>query len=244
MMRMDEHPSLQALDEIEDLLEAYAEARLSPSSPILARMRRAVLAEAASVAATRAAERRAAERAEAPRRPLSWLPRLLVPRPVFGAGFAVALTLGIGSAVLAAPPGSPFYNARVALEAAFLPVEIDARLAAHEEHLDARLAEAEAAAARGDAPALSAALAAYDAEVAAALAEVGSDADLLAHLEAMLAKHVDVLTALEAKVPEQASVDKAIENSQKAIGKIKERNGRGRPSDPPGGQREEAPGRP
>ena len=30
-----EHPELVALDEVEDILEAYAEARLSPSGPIL-----------------------------------------------------------------------------------------------------------------------------------------------------------------------------------------------------------------
>ena len=77
----------------------------------------------------------------------------------------------------------------------------------------------------------------------AALAAAGDDAELLAHLEAMLAKHTTVLVALEARVPAQASVDKAIANSQKAIQKIKDKaanggtNGGsgGRPSNTPDG---------
>ncbi|HXG25900.1 MAG TPA: DUF5667 domain-containing protein, partial [Candidatus Binatia bacterium] len=175
-----------------------------------------------------------AEAAAAPREPLSWLPRLRLPRAVFAAGFAAVLTVATGAAVLAAPPGSPFFNARLAIEQALLPPvgDLDARLAAHQELLEDRLAEAQAAAARGDTAGLTAALAAYDAEVAQAVNELGTDADGLAHLEAMLAKHVVVLTDLEAKVPSQASVERALENSQKAIEKIKEKKGGGKPADP------------
>ena len=217
------HPDLVALDEIEDLLEAYAESRLTPSSPVLARMRRAVVAEAASVGATRAAAERGRETSAERRARLAWFPRIRVPAAAVATIAAAVMGLGMGTAVLAAPPGSPFYGARVALEQAFLPTQVDDRLASHEQHLKERLAEAELAAARGDGPALAAALAAYDAEVAQALGDLGADVDRLAHLEAMLAKHVDVLTALQAEVPEQASVDKALENSQKAIANIRDK---------------------
>ena len=237
-----EHPSLRALDELEDLLEAYAEARLAPSSPMLARMRRAVLTEAASVAAARAVNRRLADTDEAHRERSTWLPTFRVPRPVFAAGFAALLTVSTGAAVLAAPPGSAFFNARVALEEIVLPTQPDDRLASHQQHLEDRLAEAAAAAARGDTVSLAAALAAYDAEVGRALSEIGNDGDLLAHLEAMLAQHVGVLTALEAKVPAQSSVDDAIENSQKAIEKVKEKAQAGKPATPGGGRPAEPPG--
>ena len=42
---------LAALDQVEDLLEAYAEARLAPAGPVLSRMRAHVLAQAAAAAA-------------------------------------------------------------------------------------------------------------------------------------------------------------------------------------------------
>jgi hypothetical protein len=235
---------LQQLDEIEDLLEAYAEARLSPSGPVLAHMRAAVVAEAALAAATAAAERRVLDLQDP--RPSRWaVPSLQFPRRAAAFGAAAMLTMATGAAVLAAPPGSPFYEARVAIEAAFLPTQIDARLASHEEHLAQRLVEAQAAASSGDPAALSAALAAYAAEVDAALAGLGDNTALLAHLEAVLAKHVVVLTALEARVPEQASIDRALESSQKAVERIKEKqgkNGAGRPGGVPTGPNN-APGR-
>jgi hypothetical protein len=213
--------NLAALDAIEDLLEAYAEARLRPAGPVLARIRRNVMAQAAAAAMERQ------PMAPVPAAPSRWhlpgvaFPRIQVPTRAAALGFAAVLTLGTSAAVLAAPPGSPFSNARAVLEAMTVPNSDDARLAAHEQHLGERLAAAELAAARGDAAGLEAALAAYQAEVDAALADIGNDADRLAHLEAMLAKHVAVLTSLEVTVPEQASVDKAIDTSQKAIVKIK-----------------------
>jgi hypothetical protein len=142
-------------------------------------------------------------------------------------GLAATLMLGTGAVVLAAPPGSPFYNARLVNEAALLPTDSDARMAAYEAHLEQRLREAEAAAAAEDANGLAAALGAYESDVTAALAVAGDDAELLALLEAMLAKHTTVLVALEARLPAQASVDKAIANSQKAIQKIKDKAANG-----------------
>lgn len=212
---------LAALDQVEDVLEAYAEARLSPSGPVLARMRTHVVAQAVQFAAAQAIAR---EAAEADAQPSRWaLLNRGLPRRAMSLGMAAALTLGTGAAVLAAPPGSAFFNARIAIEAAFLPTQADARLASHEQHLLERLAEAEAAAARGDVVALDAALAAYDAEVDAALADLGDDPVRLAHLEEMLGKHVIVLTALEVRLPEQAAIDHALQSSQKAVAKIKEK---------------------
>jgi hypothetical protein len=233
---------LQQLDEIEDVLQAYADARLSPTGPVLARIRANVLAHAAAPAALGAPEGSLVGPAER-RRPWWSLGGISVPRRavtmVGVATFAIAST----TAVIAAPPGSPFYQARVAVEAALLPTDIDARLAAHEEHLAERLAAAELAAASGDVKALSAALVAFQAEVDAAVADVGLDAGRLAHLEAMLAKHVAVLTALEAEVPAQAAIDDALRSSQTAIEQIKDTKGAngnngsndGRPGDVPGG---------
>ena len=236
---------LQQLDEIEDLLQAYAEARLSPSRPLLTRMRANVLAQAAAMAALDAAEQSFEAMAEGRR--FRWsLPRISVRRRAFTMVGVASLALATTAAVFAAPPGSPFYEARVAVEAALLPTDIDARLAAHEQHIAERLAAAQLAAASGDANALSAALAAYQAEVDAAVADVGVDTDRLAHLEAMLAKHVAVLTALQASVPQEAAIDHALQSSQKAIEKIKEKgknNGNGgRPDNAPSGPND-APGR-
>ncbi len=209
--------NLQALDQVEDLLEAYADARLAPTGPVLARMRSAMLARAAANAAT---QRRLAATAPPPSH---WaFPSVHLPRRAFALGMAAALTLSTSAAVFAAPPGSPFFNARVALESAFLPSQSEARFASREQHLDERLAEAEAAAATGDYGALDAALAAYRVEVDATVDE-GQDLDRLAHLEAMLAKHVAVLEVLEGKVPEQASIEKAIVSSQKAVERVKEK---------------------
>ena len=146
--------------------------------------------------------------------------------------------------MLAAPPGSPFYNARLVIETALLPTDIDARVAAYEAHLEQRLREADAAAAAGDTNALAAALAAYEADVTAALGAAGDDAELLAHLEAMLAKHTTVLVALEVRVPAQTSVDKAIANSQKAIQKIKDKAANGGTNEGSGGRPPNSPNGP
>ena len=234
------HNDLRQLDHVEDLLGAYADARLSPTGPVLSRIRANVMAHAAASAAIAAVIAAEEGRAGDPVALASRgrLPQLQVPRRAFALGLAATMTLGMSAAVLAAPPGSPFYSARVAIEAALLPTQLDARLASHEERLAQRVAEAQAAAASGNPVALEAALAAYAAEVDAAVNDIGDDAGRLAHLETVLSKHVAVLTALQARVPDEASVERAIESSQKAVQKIKDKeskNGGGRPSDPPKG---------
>ena len=229
-----------ANDRVEDMLEAYAQSRLDPTGPVLARIRANVMAQAAASAA---ANRILVTPTLTPVKPrFAWLQASL-PRRAAALGLAATLTLGTSAAVLAAPPGSPFYNARLVIETVLLPTDIDARLGAYAAHLEQRLKEAEAAAVAGDTNGLTAALAAYEADVTAALGAAGEDGELLANLEAMLAKHTTVLVALEARLPAQASVDKAIANSQKAIQKIKDKaaggggnggNG-GRPSNAPNG---------
>jgi hypothetical protein len=220
-------PEYPPIDQVVDLLEAYADARLSPRGVVLARMRRYVMAEAAARdAAEQDARLRAAITAASRQRKLGMLH---VGRRLAPIGMAAAMVFATSAAVFAAPPGSPFYNARVTLEQVFLPSATDDRVAAHEQHLKERLAEAQAAAARGDLVALDAALAAYRTEVDVAVADVGSDPALLAHLEAELAKHTAILETLAARLPEQAAIDHAIEVSQKAAKKLQDK---GKPATP------------
>jgi hypothetical protein len=212
----------EALDQLEDLLEAYADARLMPTGPVLARMRAAVLAEAAAAAA----DRRRAEVIPGPKRRFA-MPELHVPRRAFALGLAASLSLGTSAAVFAAPPGSPFYNARLVIEAALLPTQLDERLAAREDHLDDRLREAEAAAASGDIVALEAALVAFQAELDAAVGSSDEDLARLAHLQAAIEKHVAKLQELAARLPTEEAranaLEHAIDASQKAVDKLKDK---------------------
>ena len=126
-----------ANDRVEDMLDAYANARLEPAGPVLARIRANVMAHAAAAAAT---SRVLDAPTLAPARSrFAWLQAPL-PRRAMALGLAASLTLGTAAAVFAAPPGSPFYNARLVIETALMPsvADIDARLAAYEEQLDAR----------------------------------------------------------------------------------------------------------
>jgi len=230
-----EDNDLGALNRLEDLLDAYSDARLAPQGAVLARIRANVLAQAASLSATAAAENRLRLVENAPGRPRAALGSRFA-RAAFALGFAAMLTLGTSLAVMAAPPGSPFYNARVFIETATLPAQAQARFEGHEKLLEERLDEAEAAAASGNSAALAAALAAYQAEVDAATADAGSDQDRLAHLQAMLAKHTVVLTALAAQLPDQSSIERAIDTSSKAITRIETKTHPAHPThDPQGG---------
>ena len=84
-------------------------------------------------------------------------------------------------------------------------------------------AKAEAAANRNDPVALAAALAAYQAEVDASSADAGNELSRLAHLQEVLAKHSAALTVLAERLPEQTSIEHAIEASSKAITKLNAR---------------------
>jgi hypothetical protein len=223
-----------ALDRLEDLLDAYADARLAPKSAVLARIRANVLAQAASLSVTAAAENRLRLVENRPRPPRTALGSRFA-RTAFALGFAAMLTLGTSLAVMAAPPGSPFYNARVFIETVTLPSQAEARFEGHEKLLEERLADVEAAAGDGSASALAAALVAYQAEVDAATADAGSDTTWLARLQDMLAKHTATLTELAATLPDESSIEHAIESSSKAITKIEARTHPTRPTHQPAG---------
>ena len=228
-----EHPNLLALDEVEDILEAYADARLTPRRPVLARIRAAVVAEAASAGAARAAQERQAAAAvaiesEAPRRRFAFpsLRRATFARPAFALGFAGLLAITTGTAITSASPGSPLYMARVALEDMFLPVQIDARFASHEQHLDEYLAQAETAAAQDDPVGLEAALAAYQDEVDQTLADIGDDYARLERFEAVLESHAAKLSALSLRLPTEVArgnaEQHALQASERAATKVTE----------------------
>jgi hypothetical protein len=212
--------------ELEDLLRAYAEARLTPRRAVLARLRTAAVAEVTRQSAATVVP---IERAR--NRDRFW-------RRVMAAGLAATLTVASAAAVLAAQPGSALYPARIWAEGLTLPAAGDARDAAHQHRLEQRLAEAQAASTHGDANAVAAALAAYRAEVEAALADLGDNPDRLAQLQAELGRHVAALQALAAQAPSQASsgIDNALDASQQAVERLKEKaaqHGGGRPSEQP-----------
>jgi hypothetical protein len=145
------------------------------------------------------------------------------------------LTLGTSLAVMAAPPGSMFYNARTVIETLTLPIQPQARFERHETLIEERFGDAEAAARSGNTAALEAALAAYQEEVDAASEDAGNDPSWLAHLQEMLAKHTAVLTALAERLPDESSIENAIEASSKAITRLEARTHPAHPSHPPQG---------
>lgn len=185
------------------------------------------------MADARATRRRWRIEVPAQPRPAARPPGIRVPAPLFAFGFAAALTVGISAAVLAAPPGSPLYNARLYIETATMPVvgDFDGRLTAYESRLERRIDEAEAAEQRGDRPGLVAALAAYQAEVTAAVAEVGEEPHRLARLQGMLSNHVVELEALAARLTSDGAggnaVNPTITVSRKAAEKLRERAAHG-----------------
>jgi hypothetical protein len=203
----NEHPGN---DELGRRLEAYASVRLAPRRDAVARIRANVLEEARM----RALE----ERLERP--------------SVFGHGprrrfvailLAAALVMTAAVSVAAASSaGGPLYGARVWVEGALLPAESNARALERIHQIDERILEVERASQSGDSSAVAAAIAAYRAAVTAALDEVGSDGDRLAHLKAALGLHVVVLETLVDQAPPQAldGLTNAIDSSQKAVDKI------------------------
>jgi hypothetical protein len=207
---------MQALDirdfEIERRLEAFARARLSPDPAGVARTRARVMREARlQFEAARTAT--------------------IAPPVVLGAGrplarriavplLAASLWAGVvvGS-VAAAQAGGPLYPTRLWIETATLPSGGSARTAAELDRLDARLADAMGAAARGDSDAVTAALAAYRQIADDAISAAGGDQALETKVTAALERHVAVLTAvsegLEAKgnTTAAAAVETAIERA-------------------------------
>lgn len=207
-----------ATDEMEQRLRGYADARLSPTPEAVERMRAAIVARAAGATA-RGGVRRSS--GAVIRR--SWWP--IRSRRAVGALLAASLTVGSAAAVFAATPGSPLYGTRLWLEALTLPQSGDARIDAEVAQLDQRDAEVEQASNGHDAAAVTAALAAFDGELAAAVRDAGNDPAKLAHLEAVLQKHITVLEGVLANAPAAAvpAIEAAVRASSKALAQIEAR---------------------
>lgn len=224
-------------DELARRLEAYARARLSPDAATSARVRARVM---------RAAHRSVEPVAPAAA-PVSPPAAIVVPMRPRGPRYAIALvaallTLGLfAGAAVGAKPGGPLYEARLAVEAAFLPSDPNARAEADLARLQARLDEARAAAEGGDAGAVLAALDAYQELVEETSSATGLSDEHEAALEDALGHHLDVLTDLLADAPDAAlpGLERAIERSDRAVERINERGpasepGNGPPGEPPG----------
>jgi hypothetical protein len=207
-----------AMDEIEQRLRTYADARLSPTPEAVERMRAAIVARAVGATAVRGLPPRSGASVRQ-----SWWP--ILSRRAVGGLLAAALTVGSSAAVFASTPGSPLYGTRLWLESLTLPQSGDARIDAQIVQLDTRDAEVEQASSNQDATAVTAALAAFDDEVTAAVRDAGNDASKLAHLEAVLQKHITVLQGVLAKVPAAAvpAIEAAITASSKALAQIEAR---------------------
>lgn len=218
---------MQALDvadfEIERRLDTFARARLSPEARAMARVRARVIREArlAFQAARIAAQLDAAarHRRRSPVRQLAM--------PLLAAAVWLAIAAGT---ISAAQAGGPLYPARMWLEDATLPAAGSARASAELDRLDARVAEAMAAAARGDAGAVQAALVAYRQIADQALAaSVGDDA-LESVIATALGRHTVVLRAVAGGLAErgnvtaaeavEASLQRAIEQNQAVIERL------------------------
>jgi hypothetical protein len=196
--------------ELAKRLEAYADARLSPSIASTSRMRTSVMnaahrraargtadstfgAAGATTAtiATPAAERRSAS-ARTWRRPVV---------AILAATLAVAMLAGT---VSASKPGGPLYATRLWIEMANLPADVVARAQAEINRLDARIQEAQQASAAGDGPATSAALTAYSVIVVEAARGSAGDPTASAAIEATVTRHVVILTLMVDSVPSPA----------------------------------------
>jgi uncharacterized membrane protein YgcG len=205
-------------------LEAYADARLTPNVAATTRVRAAVMAAANQRSALLTATTADATAMAMP---------VMTDRPspvaigtwrrAFAAALAGTITLAIlAGTALAARPGGLLYPARLWTEAANLPAAGLPRARAEIERLQARVVEAQQAAAVGDGPAVQAAVAAYTSIVAEALAGTNGDPAATAALEQTVARHVVVLTALLDRVPTpaRAAIENALASSTKVLDSI------------------------
>lgn len=209
--------------EIERRLESYARARLSPDPQTIARVRARVMREARLQADTPRIAVPTTARPTAGRRP--------VPGRLALTFLAAAVWLGIAAgAVSAAQAGGLLYPARMWVEQASLPSSAAARATAELQRLDARLNEAIAAAARGDAAAVQAAVAAYRSIANETVEAMSGDADVKALVAAALDRHRVILIDVAARLTAsgnttaasavEASVARAIVHNQAVIDRV------------------------
>jgi len=199
-------------------LDAYADARLRADPEARARSRASVMAEARAVAHTR---RLAANPVQALPRHRLVFGRFRVPAAI-AATLLLVGALTVGAALAGSGPGGPFYAARLWVEELTLPTDADARAEAQIARLEARLAEAAAAAEAGNGAAVTAALDAYRATAEAALVGAGDDPTRREPLSAQLGRHVVVLRALVPLVPDRASeaIQAAVDRTEVRIQEI------------------------
>jgi outer membrane biosynthesis protein TonB len=224
-------------------LDAYAEVRLSPDLAATTRMRARVL----SVAHRQAALARAdaalslvpdpSEMTTATTRPevRRGTTRTAVRRTATIVLAATLALASVASIALAARPGGALYGARVWAETLVLPSDPRERAVAELARLEDRLAEAAAASAVGDVPALQAALLAYQhiVQEAGAAADVADDAVAEIAIQQGVADNIAVLSELVGSLPAggsaavQEALERAIERSEEAIESVKPGNGNG-----------------
>jgi len=217
-------------------LEAYADARLSPSPSATSRMRKHVMAAAerqlalgtdgdrtAVVAAELAPHPRVVQLSQW-RRPLAAL---------LAASFIVAL--GVGS-VAAAQAGGPLYGARIWAESLTLPSAAADRATAEVRRLNDRLGEAANAIAAGNSNAATAALAAYNGILSEAAAGTNGDGSANAAIDTAVRRNIEVLTALLGREtfpdPARDAIEHAIEQSDSAANGLHGQPGVGGPPSP------------
>ncbi|HEX5823156.1 MAG TPA: hypothetical protein VFY18_01735 [Candidatus Limnocylindrales bacterium] len=209
----DDMQAIEAGTELELRLARYAHARLTPDPRATARTRARVMREArlsfeAARIAVHVTPTLAASHASLGRRAL--MPFL-----------AAAVWLGIAAGTIsAAQPGGPLYPTRMWIETAVLPGAPSARTAAELERLDDRLAEALAAASRGDWAAVAASLDAYGVIADEASAQSTGNDELAELVAAALDRHRAVLTTIAASLADKGNTTaaEAIErNVERAI---------------------------
>lgn len=209
--------------EIELRLEAFARARLSPDREAVARTRARLMREArlqfeaAQITGMTAPSVLAAHRSIARR----------LAMPILAAGVWVALAVG---SISASTAGGPLYHARMWIETAVLPADGASRANAEITRLNERLAEATAAAARGDVGAVQAAIEAYRQIADEALAGSAGDQTLQALVAGALDRHLSVLAGVAATLDSkgndtaaaavEASIQRAIDHSQAVVDRV------------------------
>jgi hypothetical protein len=210
------------LFELRRRLEAYANARLTPSLDASLRMRVNVM---------NAAHRRAALIAAGGTTDIAATSTaaIVVERSRFtttgwrraaAALVAASLTLAmVAGTVYAAKPGGLLYDTRIWIEMANLPAGGVARAEAEISRLDARLAEAQQASTEGDVLAAEAALSAYSAILVEAAQGSAGDPTASAAIDVALGRHIVILTALVDNVPAsaRAAVEQALASSSKVL---------------------------
>lgn len=205
-------------------LEAYAHDRLTPDPAARGRLRAELIVRANEVLGP--------SRVPIGRRGFFGRLRWRV-APAFVAA-AFALVLLAGGALAASHAGGPLYGARLWLEDVTLPSDPDARLDAEVAHLQARLDEAAAAGAAGDAGALNAALDAYGRTLETAASTTGTDTDRANRLGWVIGRQRDVLSGLVGRLPAGAAdaIERTLKRTQDRLQQVE--NG-ANPGGNPGG---------